>query len=93
LRKLLLYIYWVRDLKPSELKGVLQRSKLEQYEELTVTTAEKLISEGIQQGIEKGVQQGKIETARNMLSEDIQLDVVLRITGLSEQDLKNHGLI
>ncbi|MCL8266977.1 Rpn family recombination-promoting nuclease/putative transposase [Leptospira weilii] len=93
LRKLLLYIYWVRDLKPSELKGVLQRSKLEQYEELTVTTAEKLISEGIQQGIEKGVQQGKIETARNMLSEDIQLNVVLRITGLSEQDLKNHGLI
>ncbi|MDL5244451.1 Rpn family recombination-promoting nuclease/putative transposase [Leptospira weilii] len=93
LRKLLLYIYWVRDLKPSELKGVLQRSKLEQYEELTVTTAEKLISEGIQQGIEKGVQQGKVETARNMLSEDIQLDVVLRITGLSEQDLKNHGLI
>ncbi|WP_232423608.1 Rpn family recombination-promoting nuclease/putative transposase [Leptospira weilii] len=97
LRKLLLYIYWVRDLKPSELKGVLQRSKLEQYEELTVTTAERLISEGIQQGIEKGVQQGKIEgkieTARNMLSEDIQLNVVLRITGLSEQDLKNHGLI
>uniref|UniRef100_UPI000774D7F1 Rpn family recombination-promoting nuclease/putative transposase n=1 Tax=Leptospira weilii TaxID=28184 RepID=UPI000774D7F1 len=43
LRKLLLYIYWVRDLKPSELKGVLQRSKLEQYEELTMTTAERLI--------------------------------------------------
>ncbi|WP_235595425.1 Rpn family recombination-promoting nuclease/putative transposase, partial [Leptospira santarosai] len=25
LRKLLLYIYWVRDYKPSELKGILQR--------------------------------------------------------------------
>ncbi|EKQ98988.1 hypothetical protein LEP1GSC121_2294 [Leptospira borgpetersenii serovar Castellonis str. 200801910] len=64
-------------------------SKLEQYEELTMTTAERLISEGIQQGIE----QGKIETARNMLSEDIQLEAVLRITGLSKQDLKDHGVI
>ncbi|EMO63767.1 hypothetical protein LEP1GSC133_4579 [Leptospira borgpetersenii serovar Pomona str. 200901868] len=89
LRKLLLYIYWARDLKPTELKRVLERSKLEQYEELTMTTAERLISEGIQQGkIE-----GKIETARNMLSEDIQLEAVLRITGLSKQDLKDHGVI
>ncbi|TQE50839.1 transposase, partial [Leptospira borgpetersenii] len=57
--------------------------------ELTMTTAERLISEGIQQGkIE-----GKIETARNMLSEDIQLEAVLRITGLSKQDLKDHGVI
>ncbi|UYM84134.2 Rpn family recombination-promoting nuclease/putative transposase [Leptospira borgpetersenii] len=73
LRKLLLYIYWARDLKPTELKRVLAISKLEQYEELTMTTAERLISEGIQQGkIE-----GKIETARNMLSEDIQLEAVL----------------
>ncbi|AXX15255.1 hypothetical protein LEP1GSC103_1571 [Leptospira borgpetersenii serovar Javanica str. UI 09931] len=89
LRKLLLYIYWARDLKPTELKRVLAISKLEQYEELTMTTAERLISEGIQQGIE----QGKIETARNMLSEDIQLEAVLRITGLSKQDLKDHGVI
>ncbi|MCH1896811.1 Rpn family recombination-promoting nuclease/putative transposase [Leptospira borgpetersenii] len=89
LRKLLLYIYWARDLKPTELKRVLAISKLEQYEELTMTTAERLISEGIQQGkIE-----GKIETARNMLSEDIQLEAVLRITGLSKQDLKDHGVI
>ncbi|TQE47613.1 transposase, partial [Leptospira borgpetersenii] len=44
LRKLLLYIYWARDLKPTELKRVLAISKLEQYEELTMTTAERLIS-------------------------------------------------
>ncbi|PTM38004.1 hypothetical protein CLV95_13723, partial [Leptospira borgpetersenii serovar Javanica] len=43
------------------LKRVLAISKLEQYEELTMTTAERLISEGIQQGIEQGMQQGKIE--------------------------------
>ncbi|EKP14867.1 hypothetical protein LEP1GSC191_1535 [Leptospira borgpetersenii serovar Mini str. 201000851] len=88
-----MYIYWARDLKPTELKRVLAISKLEQYEELTMTTAERLISEGIQQGMQQGIEQGKIETARNMLSEDIQLEAVLRITGLSKQDLKDHGVI
>ncbi|MDL5247327.1 Rpn family recombination-promoting nuclease/putative transposase [Leptospira weilii] len=89
LRKLLLYIYWVRDLKPSELKGVLQRSKLEQYEELTMTTAERLISEGIQQGIE----QEKLETASKMLQKGIDLKTILEITGLTEQDLRDSDIL
>ncbi|AXR69532.1 Rpn family recombination-promoting nuclease/putative transposase [Leptospira mayottensis] len=101
LRKLLLYIYWARDLKPTELKRVLERSKLEQYEELTVTTAERLISEGIQQGmqqgIEKGVEKGKIEgkleDAGKMLKKGIDLKTVLEITGLSEKTLKENGIL
>ncbi|WP_235596381.1 Rpn family recombination-promoting nuclease/putative transposase, partial [Leptospira weilii] len=101
LRKLLLYIYWVRDLKPSELKGVLQRSKLEQYEELTMTTAERLISEGIQQGIEQGIEKGieqgieqeKLETAGKMLKKGIDLKTILEITGLTEQDLRDSDIL
>ncbi|WP_228028904.1 Rpn family recombination-promoting nuclease/putative transposase, partial [Leptospira borgpetersenii] len=101
LRKLLLYIYWVRDLKPTELKRVLERSKLEQYEELTMTTAERLISEGIQQGIEQGMQQGKIEgrieekleVAGKMLKKGIDLKTVLEITGFSEKTLRENGIL
>ncbi|EKO05454.1 Rpn family recombination-promoting nuclease/putative transposase [Leptospira interrogans] len=89
LRKLLLYIYWARDLKPTELNVVLQRSKLEQYEELAMTTAERLISEGMQRGIEKG----KLEDASKMLSKGIDLKTVLEITGLSEKTLKDHGIL
>ncbi|WP_442496206.1 Rpn family recombination-promoting nuclease/putative transposase [Leptospira interrogans serovar Icterohaemorrhagiae] len=89
LRKLLLYIYWARDLKPTELNVVLQRSKLEQYEELAMTTAERLISEGMQRGIEKG----KLEDASKMLSKRIDLKTVLEITGLSEKTLKDHGIL
>ncbi|EKP12380.1 Rpn family recombination-promoting nuclease/putative transposase [Leptospira borgpetersenii] len=105
LRKLLLYIYWVRDLKPTELKRVLAISKLEQYEELTMTTAERLISEGIQQGIEQGMQQGKIEgriegkieekleVAGKMLKKGIDLKTVLEITGFSEKTLRENGIL
>ncbi|EKP13598.1 hypothetical protein LEP1GSC128_2560 [Leptospira borgpetersenii str. 200801926] len=105
LRKLLLYIYWACDLKPTELKRVLAISKLEQYEELTMTTAERLISEGIekgvQQGIERGiekgikqgVEKGKLEDAGEMLKKGIDLKTVLEITGFSEKTLKENGIL
>ncbi|EKO78479.1 hypothetical protein LEP1GSC005_1521 [Leptospira santarosai str. ST188] len=50
-----------------------------------MTTAERLRQEG--------EIKGKIETASNMLKEGFELDVVLRITGLTEQDLKDYGVI
>ncbi|WP_032920515.1 Rpn family recombination-promoting nuclease/putative transposase, partial [Leptospira santarosai] len=96
LRKLLLYIYWVRDYKPSELKGILQRSNLDEYKELIVTTAQRLISEGIEKGIEQGIGQGiekeKFGVARKMLAKGIDLETVLEITGLTEKTLQEHGI-
>jgi len=44
---------------------------------------EKGIEQGIEQGIEKGMEQEKINTARNMLKEIDDLDLISRITGLS----------
>ncbi|EMG01579.1 hypothetical protein LEP1GSC191_3624 [Leptospira borgpetersenii serovar Mini str. 201000851] len=93
LRKLLLYIYWVRDLKPMELKRVLAISKLEQYKELTMATAERLILEGIQQGIEQGIERGKLEAAGEMLKKGIDLKTVLEITGFSEKTLRENGIL
>ncbi|EKO78481.1 hypothetical protein LEP1GSC068_0477 [Leptospira sp. Fiocruz LV3954] len=82
LQKLFLYIFSVRELKPTEISKVLSHSRINRdYEDLTMTTAERLKKEG------------KIEDARNMLKEGFELDVVLRITGLTEQELKDHGVI
>ncbi|MDI7188177.1 hypothetical protein [Leptospira santarosai] len=50
-----------------------------------MTTAERLRQEG---KIE-----GKIEDARNMLLNGASLEFVLKITGLTEQELKDHGVI
>ncbi|WP_061249246.1 Rpn family recombination-promoting nuclease/putative transposase [Leptospira alstonii] len=85
LNKLLLYIYSVRDSKPSALKDLLHLSNLKRYEELAMTTAEKLIQEG---KIE-----GKIEDARKMLAKGIDLKTILEITELTEKDLRAHGII
>ncbi|UPY81200.1 hypothetical protein FH581_023415 (plasmid) [Leptospira weilii] len=58
-----------------------------------MTTAERLISEGIQQGIEKGIEQEKLETAGKMLQKGIDLKTILEITGLTEQDLRDSDIL
>ncbi|WP_154645128.1 Rpn family recombination-promoting nuclease/putative transposase, partial [Leptospira interrogans] len=85
-QKLFLYIFNVRELKPTEITNLLSHSRYNrEYEDLIMTTAEKLRKEG---KIE-----GKIEDAKKMFKEGFKLDVVLRITGLTEQELKDYGVI
>ena len=56
--------------------------------------------EGMQEGIQKGMQKGRQEgiqegaseamhnLARNMLTEGLAIETIMRITGLSEQDVQ-----
>ncbi|EMN89375.1 hypothetical protein [Leptospira weilii] len=58
-----------------------------------MTTAERLISEGMRQGIEKGIEKGKLEDAGKMLQKGIDLKTILEITGLTEQDLRDSDIL
>ena len=55
------------------------------------------LEQGIEQGIEKGIEQGEykkaLETARKMLTEGFKQDQIIRITGLSPDDLKKNGIL
>uniref|UniRef100_UPI000ABB2945 Rpn family recombination-promoting nuclease/putative transposase n=1 Tax=Leptospira noguchii TaxID=28182 RepID=UPI000ABB2945 len=85
-QKLFLYIFNVREIEPTEITSLLSHSRYNrEYEDLAMTTAEKLI--------QKGEMKGKVETARKMFKEGFELDVILRITGLTEQELKDYGVI
>nr|WP_232397949.1 Rpn family recombination-promoting nuclease/putative transposase [Leptospira kirschneri] len=85
-QKLFLYIFNVRELEPTEITSLLSHSRYNrEYEDLAMTTAEKLIK--------KGKFEGKLETARNMLLKGSSLEFVLSVTGLTEQELKDHGVI
>lgn len=46
-------------------------------------------NEGIAQGISQGEYQAKIETAKNMLKNNISLEIIVECTGLSVQTIKN----
>ena len=49
---------------------------------------EKGISLGMEQGMEKGISQSKIEIAKNMLENNIDIQTILKCTGLSEEELE-----
>jgi predicted transposase/invertase (TIGR01784 family) len=55
------------------------------------------LARGLEQGIEQGIEQGEykkaMETARKMLRENDPIDKIIRITGLSPDDLKKNGIL
>ncbi len=91
-----------------EIERVLSLTSLylpEGAREVIMTTAEKLRAEGRVEGIEQGraegiekgraegIKKGKIETASAMLARGYPLADVIEITGLSEQQLRQAGLL
>ncbi|WP_154644869.1 Rpn family recombination-promoting nuclease/putative transposase, partial [Leptospira interrogans] len=84
----------VREIEPTEITNVLSHSRYNrEYEDLAMTTAEKLIQKGKIEGKIEGKVETKIEIAENMLLKGVSLEFVLSVTGLTEQDLKDHGLL
>ena len=45
--------------------------------------------EGIKEGIEKGVQKEKLEIAKNMINENIDVNIISKVTGLNIKDIEN----
>ena len=60
-----------------------------------MTIAERLRLDGLQEGLQQGLQQGKevgkreaaLRIAQTMLEQGIDRDIVLMVTGLSEEEL------
>ncbi len=45
--------------------------------------------EGVSDGISQGEQQAKIETAKNMLKDNLEIETIVKYTGLSIDTIKN----
>ena len=44
-------------------------------------------NQGIEEGIEKGIDKGKLETARNLLSEGDSIEKIVKVTGLPKKEI------
>jgi len=42
---------------------------------------------GLEEGIEQGEKKAKIETAKNLLKNGISLEIIMKSTGLSEEEI------
>ncbi len=89
LRKTLLYIYYTREGGLQNLQAAIANRNSVGRETLAMTIAEQLKAEGR----EEGKALGKLEDARKMLEEGIQLEIILRVTGFTEQELQDHGVL
>lgn len=94
-RVLINYIVNAGDtLSPEFMRALAER--LPQHEEELMTIAQRLEQKGIEKGIvigrqeghQEGRQEGKLEVARAMLANGMDRKSVMRMTGLSEDDLK-----
>ena len=89
LRNLLEYLYRVRnDAEKYSAKEITQG-----IEEEYMNVLDKIREEGKLEGKLKGKLENKIETARNMRVEGDSLEKILRITGLSEAQLRDNGIL
>lgn len=63
-----------------------------QRSEVVMTIAEKLITEGIEKGMEKGIERGmekgRLEVAENLIRLGMGIDVIIKATGLSEEEVR-----
>lgn len=102
LQETLYYLFSVKEILPDSIIELLERARFEQseYEAIVMTTAEKLreegklqgLAEGRQEGRQEGVVEGKLDAALKMKKEGLSLEQILRITGLSTDDLRKAGI-
>lgn len=77
-----------RDLTKEELEETVTRVFEEQGGDIMSTIAEKWIEEGVKIGVEKGMEKAKLETARELVKNGVDIDVIARSTGLSRGEIE-----
>jgi len=62
--------------------------RVPQHGDALMTIAQQLEQKGLEKGIQLGEQRGKLEVARTMLQNGLDRDTVMKMTGLSADDLE-----
>ncbi len=91
-RTIFKFIDWLIRL-PEELQEKLKTeiTKLEEEYKMTYipTYEREAREEGIQLGMEKGIEKGKLDTARALLANGIDIDIIVKSTGISKKKIKS----
>jgi len=88
IQKLLLYLYATNEINPTEMKEAINRLISDDKGNIAMTTAERLMKQGIEQGIEQGIHQKAIDTAKALLNKKMPVKEIVEITGLSVKEIE-----
>lgn len=78
----------VDEEKAKSLKEGIEAGKAQGLQEGKAQGLQEGKAQGLQEGKAQGMQQSKIEIAKKMLSKGMSLDLVVEMTGLSEEEIK-----
>ncbi|HLP44931.1 MAG TPA: hypothetical protein VK469_03245 [Candidatus Kapabacteria bacterium] len=91
----LAYLSETKDIDPEKLKKILEESKINGgdimptlAQRLRDEGKEKWMNEGINEGRNEGIYEEKRQTARRMLREDFPIEQIVKITGLTEEEIR-----
>jgi len=91
IEKMPLYLFTVNDIQPEKVRDSIDRLISADKGDIAMTTAERLIQQGIEKGMEKGLKKGilngKKETALNMLRRGYSREDIADITGLPVEEI------
>ena len=79
--KLLVYIFKVQDIEPEALRRIIKDTISEDRGDFAMTTAERL------------EQKSKLEVAKNLLENDVSIEIIIKSTGLTEDQLREAKII
>ncbi len=79
-----------RSMKPDkkeEVVNILQETRPEEVEEMN-SNVEKVLKKTYKDAEKKGMEQGMTKVARQMLLEDVDIEIIKRCTGLSDEEIE-----
>ncbi len=44
--------------------------------------------EGVIEGIEKGIEKGKVEVAKNLIENNVSIEIIMKSTGLTKEQIE-----
>lgn len=83
---ILTYLFYGSDLETNYVIDAFQQIS-DEGGEIAMSTAEKLIQQGKQEGRQEGILKSKQEVAQKMIREGFADDVIIRITGLKREEI------
>jgi predicted transposase/invertase (TIGR01784 family) len=81
------YIFAATPIKPEELMRAVNTLP-PNAKEAIMTTAQRLRKEGLEQGLEQGLDRAKRQSASRMLEEGLDIELIVRVTGLTREEVE-----
>ena len=81
------------NIEPENLRNKISAAVSKECEHMVVRAVERMEQEAEKRGRLEGGLEGKLEDAKNLLENGVSLDIVIKSTGLTQEQMREAGII